>query len=221
MLKLTDLMPSINQLVPCDYAAVKDSAFEHILDKALSSAPAKSQPEFVQVSGVPGAGKSTFCRRYAQSDKVMISFDAIMEQLPKYKKDVERYGSKTAFHNWELPARVAGYELLRRAISRKQSICLEHSGVNDAHIELFHSLKKLGFSTEVDFILCPLDVALSRTQEREKTTNRHTPESLIRERFSAIQSYLPRYQQIADKTIIYHSDNNYLMLAQDATRSRF
>ena len=194
MLKLSDLMPSVNKLIPYDYAAIKNSAFEHILDKSLSTAPSQSHPEFVQVSGVPGAGKSTFCRRYAQADKVMISFDAIMEQLPEYQRDIYRYGNKTAFHNWELPARVAGYELLRRAVSSKQNICLEHSGVNDA---------------------------LTRTRQREEQTHRHTPESLIRERFSAVQSYLPRYQQIANKTVVYHSDNQYLMLAQDAARSRF
>ena len=214
-------MPSVNQLIPCDYAEVKNSTFEHILDKALSTAPAQPHPEFVQVSGVPGAGKSTFCRRYAQADKVMISFDAIMEQLPEYQRDIYRYGNKTAFRNWELPARVAGYELLRRAVSRKQNICLEHSGVNDAHLELVQNLKNYGFSTEVDFILCPLNVAITRTREREAKTQRHTPESLIRERFAAVQSYLPRYQQIADKTIVYHSANQYLMLAQDAARSRF
>lgn len=221
MLKLSDLMPSVNKLIPYDYAAIKNSAFEHILDKSLSTAPSQPHPEFVQVSGVPGAGKSTFCRRYAQADKVMISFDAIMEQLPEYQRDIYRYGNKTAFHNWELPARVAGYELLRRAVSSKQNICLEHSGVNDAHLELVQNLKNYGFSTEVDFILCPLDVALTRTRQREEQTHRHTPESLIRERFSAVQSYLPRYQQIADKTVVYHSDNQYLMLAQDAARSRF
>lgn len=221
MLKLTDLMPSVTKLIPYDYAEVKNSTFEQILDTALSSVPTQPHPEFVQVSGVPGAGKSTFCRRYAQANKVMISFDAIMEQLPEYQRDIYRYGSKTAFQNWELPSRVAGYELLRRAVSRKQNICLEHSGVNDAHLELVQSLKNYGFSTEVAFILCPLNVALTRAQQREAQTHRHTPESLIRERFAAVQSYLPRYQQIADKTVVYNSDNNYLMLAQDAAHSRF
>ena len=203
MLKLTDLMPSVIKLIPYDYQAIKNTTFEQILNKALSFSAPQSRPCFIQVSGIPGSGKSTLCQRHAQGNQVMISFDAIMEQLPEYQKDIERCGNKAAFQKWEIPARVAGYELLRRAVSRKYNICLEHSGVNPAHLELLQNLKKYGFSTEVDFILCPLNLALSRIKEREAITRRHTPESQVRERFIAAKQYLSQYQQIADKTIVY------------------
>lgn len=41
-----------------------------------------------------------------------------------------------AFKKWELPARIAGYELLRRAIKQKKNIYFDHGGTPICHREL-------------------------------------------------------------------------------------
>ncbi len=207
-MRLTELMPSVTKLIPCAYRDIQNKIYEQIIEQTLSLAKPAKRPLFVQVSGIPGAGKSTFCANRLSPDKVFISFDAVMEQIPGYRQDVYNLGSAAAFQKWELPARIVGYELLRRAVSRRLNICLEHSGVNDAHVELFENLKKHGFVTEVDFILCRPEIAIRRVAERERQTSRHTPPALITERFASLKNYAARYRAIADKVAFYDTSRD-------------
>ena len=206
---LQALMPHISTMIPYAYEKIKNAEYEKVISEILTSATQTAQPYFVQIGGIPGAGKSTFCKQHKDKSAIYISFDKIMENLHGYQKDLQTLGSIEAFKRWELPARVIGYEVLRRAIEKKINIRLEHSGVNEAHIELFKSLKKLGFKTEVDFILCQEDIAYQRTLEREQRTQRHTPKSLIEERSAKVKEYLPKYKSIADTLNVYDSSHNH------------
>ena len=84
-------MPDIYKLIPYDYAAIRKPEYDRLLDLYMSKAKASKQPVFVQVSGIPGAGKSTFCAHNKwNKDKLFISFDAIMNSLPAYQLDSYR-----------------------------------------------------------------------------------------------------------------------------------
>ena len=112
--------------------------------------------------GRNGAGKTTFCKNARWDEQLFISFDKIMEALPGYQVDIYRLGTVEAFNRWEMPARIIGYEVLRRAVEKKANIYLEHSGVNMPHTILMQNLKKKGYATEMYFILCNLDIACHR-----------------------------------------------------------
>lgn len=206
-------MPDIYKLIPYDYAAIRQPEYDRLLDLYMSKAKASKHPLFVQVSGIPGAGKSTFSSHNGwNKDKLFISFDAIMNSLPAYQLDSYRLGLAESFKKWELPARIIGYELLRRAIKARSDIYLEHSGVNSAHIQLVESLKKQGYQTEVYFIVCGLAEAQSRAQKREKIIHRHTPPELIAERFKQVDTYLTTYADKLDRLYVYESANNKFTL---------
>lgn len=206
-------MPDIYKLIPYDYAAIRQPEYDRLLDLYMSKAKASKHPLFVQVSGIPGAGKSTFSSHNGwNKDKLFISFDAIMNSIPAYQLDSYRLGLAESFKKWELPARIIGYELLRRAIKARSDIYLEHSGVNSAHIQLVESLKKQGYQTEVYFIVCGLAEAQSRAQKREKIIHRHTPPELIAERFKQVDTYLTTYADKLDRLYVYESANNKFTL---------
>lgn len=86
-------------------------------------------PALFRVGGIPGAGKSTFCAGRRWTDRLFVSFDAIMENIPAYQTDIYRLGRAGSFKKWEIPARIVGYELLRRAVEARADIYFEHSGV--------------------------------------------------------------------------------------------
>lgn len=212
-MQLKSLMPDIYKLIPYDYAAIRQPEYDRLLDLYMSKAKASKHPLFVQVSGIPGAGKSTFSSHNGwNKDKLFISFDAIMNSIPAYQLDSYRLGLAESFKKWELPARIIGYELLRRAIKARSDIYLEHSGVNSAHIQLVESLKKQGYQTEVYFIVCGLAEAQSRAQKREKIIHRHTPPELIAERFKQVDTYLTTYADKLDRLYVYESANNKFTL---------
>ena len=184
------------------YERIACDEYEFLIDEIVSKALVENKPSFIQVSGIPGAGKSTFCaRNYAKS--TLVQFDDIMAKIPQYKKDCERLGLIQSFSKWEMPARVIGYEVIHRLLEKKASFVLEHSGMNLAHIKLVDVLKKQGYHTSLQFLFCDLEEACRRVLEREKKISRHTPPELIKERFDAILQYLDIYKQKMDKTFVW------------------
>lgn len=202
---LTNLMPDILSLIPYDYTQIKTPEFENIINHFLKNAQTSAMPKFIQIGGIPGAGKTTFCHNHKWDQKLFISFDAIMEMITAYRQDLYKLGIPESFKKWEITARIIGYELLRRAILQKADIILEHSGVNTPHVQLIESLKKIGYKTQMYFILCSKDTALARALNREKITQRHTPPTIIDERFALVEKFLPTYCGLVDSLYVYDS----------------
>lgn len=205
-MKLETLMPDIYKLIPYDYQQIKTNVYEDILTQSTQTSAASEKPKLIQVSGIPGSGKSTYCQSFLQQNPhfTYISFDKIMESLPSYQYDIIHSSSATAFQKWEMPAKIIGYELLRRLVENKSNILLEHSGVNSAHIQLVQNIKAYGYKTHLHVIMCPEEIAVTRVQKREEITKRHTPPALIKERASLMQDYVSRYRQLVDTFEIYH-----------------
>ena len=184
------------------YDRIACDEYEKLIDEIVLNAPSSDAPNFIQVSGIPGAGKSTFCQRN-YSKETIVQFDTIMAQIPQYKKDCDRLGLVQAFSKWEMPARVIGYEVLHRLIEKKASFVLEHSGMNAAHVKLVDVLKKEGYLTCLQFLYCDLDEACRRALERAKKISRHTPPQLIKERYLAILDYLDTYKNKMDEVWVW------------------
>ncbi len=202
---LTELMPSIDRLIAYEYDAIQNPAYDALIRSHLESARPVELPQFIQVSGIPGAGKSTFIANRDFSDFFILSFDKIMLSIPQYAEDVRKHGLVQAFAAWEMPARVIGYEILKRAVLKKADIVLEHSGTNPAHVELFKALPRMGYRTQVHFLLCDLDVALERVKRREDFANRHISKDIVMQRFVLVQEYIREYKKITD-IHVYGSD---------------
>ena len=84
-MRLQVLMPQIGKLIPYEYEQIKTPMYEDIIEEQLSYGRAQNSPYFLQISGIPGAGKSAFSRHHKDKDALYISFDKIMEQLPDYQ----------------------------------------------------------------------------------------------------------------------------------------
>lgn len=213
-MELSNLLPAVGLLIPYEYKNIKTPQYDKIISSYLQKAHQGLSPSFVQVSGIPGAGKSTFCKTSHWENRLYISFDKIMESIPEYWKDIYRLGSAKTFAKWEMPARIMGYEILRRAVEKRADIYLEHSGVNDAHVELIKNLQKLGYNTQMCFILCDIDEAYKRAVEREKKTQRHTSREMILQRGALVQHYLEIYKPLVDDLSVYDTTHNRFSLQE-------
>jgi len=211
-MQLSDLLPAVGELIPYEYSAIRTPEYERLIANLLNDAVSVPAPRFVQVGGIPGAGKTTFCKNFHWDERLFISFDKIMETLPGYQSDIYRLGTVKAFNRWEMPARIIGYEVLRRAVEKQTDIYLEHSGVNRPHVELIKNLKKKGYATEMYFILCNLDIACRRAELREKMTLRHTSKEMIVKRNDLVKIYLPEYEKLVDNLYIYDTSDNKFTL---------
>ncbi|MBQ8870726.1 MAG: zeta toxin family protein [Alphaproteobacteria bacterium] len=124
---IRSIISGIDEVVPYTYDDEQytyQQYFNPIIEKVLNEAPSSDKPKLIHMLGIPSAGKTTFYKNYQNEfkDYVLIGFDLIMEKVPQYHSDREEIGKMEAFKKWELPARIAGYELLRQAIAEKKNI---------------------------------------------------------------------------------------------------
>lgn len=195
------LIPNITEVIPYTYDSLKVEGFDDIIESFLADKPSVEQPTLIHMLGIPASGKSTFYHNDKDTkykDFVFVSFDFVMEAHQKYHEDVINLGSIEAFAKWELPARIAGYELLRRAVELKKNIFFDHSGAPKCHQELLQNVKTLGYKTQMYYIYCSPEVAIKRAKERELITQRHTPEKLIIDRVEMVENNKEAYKKIVD-----------------------
>ncbi len=124
-------------------------------------------------------------------------FDPIMEKVPEYHQDREKLGKMEAFKKWELPARISGYELLRRAIEQKKNIYFDHGGQPICHRELLGNVKKMGYETTMFYIDCEPQTAIERVSNRE----RPFPAERMPERVALVEEQKKIMPQIVDHFI--------------------
>lgn len=209
---LKKLMPSLNELVTAEYESIKSAESERLIEESLKSLTPVQIPTLIQVSGIPGSGKSTYCATHQPKNYLFLSFDKIMLSLSGYKDELIKNGSVSAYEKYEMSARIIGYELLRRAINKHVNIMFEHSGANSAHVELFKNIIEQGYTTAVHFIICETSLALKRAEERAKITKRYVPQNLILERAAKQKKYLAIYQKEVKNIMMLDGENNFSVL---------
>ncbi|MBE6444592.1 MAG: hypothetical protein E7019_00835 [Alphaproteobacteria bacterium] len=208
-MKITDLIPNIHELIPYEYSTIKSPLYEDIINHFLSQADNTSTPVLIHPLGAPGSGKTTFYTSNSWSSHVLVAFDNIMEAIPQYQSDCQNLGNVKAFEKWQIPARIIGYELLRRAIEQKKNIFFDHGGSNQGHIQLIKSIKKYRYTSEMHFIDCPLEICLQRCTQREKQIHRHTPKDMVISRHNQTKLLIDQYKKICDKFVHHKFTNQY------------
>ncbi len=205
---ISTLIPQVSSLIPQDYQEIKQPQFDKLISDYLQTAPTNDNPTLYHMFGIPSAGKTTFYSSHHWPQHVLVSFDAIMEDLPAYQEDVKKTDPVTAFQKWELTARIIGYELLRQAVQERKNIFFDHGGSFPAHLDLLKNLHHLGYNIEVCYIYCDMNEALKRAKEREKQTHRHTPPQMIQHRNEMIAKLIDEYKKAADVFYAYNSTSD-------------
>lgn len=174
------------------------SAFDEIIKEALSVVAPVEDPFLMNVSGIPGSGKSTWCRRImAKSTNLLyISFDEIMNDKRLPYRLAEKENARKAFDEWELPARIAGYELLRRAVLQKKNILLEHSSSIVEHLQLFEWILNSGYKVHFRYVPVSVVAAERRVLERAKKEGRVVPDGYVKSRYRMLNDLLPAYEKL-------------------------
>ncbi len=168
------------------------SAFAEAAEKLKAGARPSEHPVLMNISGLPGAGKTFMARLLLQQKPhwIYIAFDELMEALPVYRAEAALDPEK-AFRRWELPARFAGYALLKECIEHRFSVIFEHSNANSAHIGLYRKIMEAGYEVEIRFIDATPELVLPRVAARP----RYFPPEGVMERWSLLQRLLPEYQK--------------------------
>ena len=203
MINLNDIIVSITdtpyseikQTIPSNYNQnLIHGVYENIIDTAVQSAKSNAEPWLLNTSGIPGSGKSTYIENHQSNYKncVIVAFDTIMENpaLPYAREAME--SQLTAFKRWELPSRIAGYELLRRLVAQKKNIVFEHSSSIKEHVSLFETLMSSGYEVHYKY----LDITISEAERRIANRERKVPHSYLEDRKKALDTLRKTYKKI-------------------------
>jgi len=126
--------------------------------------PPVAKPTLVLVSGLPGTGKSFFCRQLAEKvPLVVLESDRLRKLLfrrPEYSKDE----SARLFR--------AIHELLRELLARGINIALDATNLEEHHRErLYHITDQLNAKLIIIRLSAPPDVVRQRLQGRSAASN--------------------------------------------------
>lgn len=177
-----------------DLKAVK-SEIRAAVKRALAGVRPVDRPRLINVCGLPASGKSAVCKaiKAERPELLYISFDALMEELPVYLAEHLKDRRKS-FERWEIPARFAGYQLLKQAVRHKLPILFEHSNADPRHVELYQKIRQAGYTVDIRYIDAAPDLVLPRLASRERF---FSPER-TRERAAILSELLPDLRRTAD-----------------------
>jgi len=152
-------------------------------------------PVLLNIGGIPGSGKSTLVETLSEKlpSFTVIRLDAIMTAHPGYQAE-SKISASDAFSKYEMPARAAGYLLLKMLVEKNADILFEYSATTNDHLRFMIYSRRMGYKTILARVLTDPEVARARVRDRQKSDGRHVPENLIDERLRAILRLEKRYR---------------------------
>lgn len=194
-------MPAFPRAVKRDLPA----DLQDILERALADAASRERPYLIHMLGPPGAGKSTMAallapalERALKRRPAIVSFDAIMEEIPDYRTMADPI---EAFQRFEVAAREAGYALIRALLTRRADLLIDHGGSAPEHPAILAFAIAEGYSVYVVEVTADPTQLRRRIALRQSREGRHTPPAYLDDRERAIGQLRPAYRQLARRFI--------------------
>lgn len=174
-----------------------DAEFEKMIGLHLKSVIKRGNCELINVMGLPSNEKEAYLKilRREHPEHLFIAHSELMYELPCFQRDLRKFGVEKAFRRWELPARIAGYRLLSRAIEHGLSILFSNSnsvqGLVDVYAEI-ETFQKYKYKLDFRFVsISPEQVKKQLAQQKK-----YFPEDRIEKRWELMKNFLSESQKM-------------------------
>jgi predicted ABC-type ATPase len=155
-----------------------------------------SPPKIIIIAGPNGAGKTTFAREFLPNEADCLQFvnaDLIAAGLSPFAPEAAALQAGRL-----MLTQIADHLAHRRSFAFETTL----SGVAYAH--QIPKWRTLGYAVALHFLALPdADMAVARVAQRVKQGGHNIPEAVIRRRFVAGLSNLPRYCELVDDWDVY------------------
>ena len=180
------------------------------IEEVCRNAVSQEKPFLLHTIGVPGSGKSSLVdaldENLADQSPSVVGFDRLMIAMPEYQNAAE-INLEEAFSLYQLPAREAGYVLVKKLMGLKANIIFDHTAAHANQVELMKYAKEQGYSIVLVRIIAETNDIKARIKKRTATGGRHTPLEYVDDRLAIIEGLLDKYQAVADTYFEVRNDD--------------
>ncbi len=186
-----------------------ESILKVLYEQFLAPLSSSSQPILIALGGSPGAGKTTFRKKFLKMQNIHIhDMDEVMVQLPGYQEDLAQLGTKKAFEKWWPSAQAMARMIVQYAIESRYSIIYDRTcGTEGSYFDLL-SAKECGYYIRMVGLFVSKDVAKERIIQREREEGRTVTEEILIEYRSRFSALWPHYLKVVDEAFLYQTDTN-------------
>lgn len=166
------------------------------------------QSQLVIVGGANGAGKTTFARQFAQTEKLpYLGADDIAFQLAPENTASVRVTAGRAFSR-----------RLSDAIKNQQSLVIESTLSGGSLARTIEKARQQGYQITIVFVFLDSEtLCLHRISERVQQGGHDVPEEDVRRRFKRVFSvFWNHYRPLADRCVlVYNGGESFLIIAEE------
>jgi len=170
-----------------------------------------SPPKIIIIAGPNGAGKTTFAREFLPNEAACLQFvnaDLIAAGLSPFAP--------------ELAARQAGRLMLieiAEHVAHRRSFAFETTLSGVGYLRQIPQWRVLGYAVSLHFLaLSNVELAIERVAQRVRQGGHNIAEMVIRRRFAAGLTNLPRYCDLVDDWDVYDNSGLRPVLTRERTR---
>lgn len=210
---------------------VSDIEYKNFYNLFLSNLKFSDSPRIIILSGTPGAGKSTFRKKYLGTIENfhLHDMDEVIANLKGYKVDSQKHGETYAFDKWWPIAQKVVNQLTLYAFTQKFNIvydrsCCTEQSLNDLREAVLHR----GYKAKMYAFYVPEVIALDRVKKRAIKDNRaDIPETVVQcgKRFSAMfanyVSFLNEITLYCHEKICLRKENDLISIVDNKAYEEF
>ena len=181
--------------------------YKHLYEVFLKDLTSSTeQPKLIIFSGGPGAGKTTYRKKYFENlnNFHIHDMDEVLVHLKGYQKDLQNYGAKTAFENWWPTAQTIANQFVRYAFSHRLNVIYDRTcGTETSLSDLKHAIENLGYHAVMYAFTLPEKETLQRVRKRSKTEGRVVTDEIVREYAKRFSALFPKYKNFIDEVHLF------------------
>ena len=194
---------------------VRDRVVGETMMQGVSSVGRRSTPQAIIMMGLPGSGKSTAIKKVAPDlhNYVVADPDDAKEGLPEYQEGIKSGNVAIADKVHPESKEIVGRVVEESKRSRK-NVIYDTTGTGVRHT-LIRDLKTAGYHVKLVYVHVSFKTAKSRVKERERSTGRGVPISVMNNVHQALRTSLYGLASMADHVYLYDNSSKTIALAWD------
>jgi predicted ABC-type ATPase/GNAT superfamily N-acetyltransferase len=185
----------------------EDEFISLIYETFFCGLSSQNEPKILMLGGSPGAGKTTYRKKYLNDSAYHIhDMDEVMVLLPGYQQALKTVGAIKAFEDWWPIAQQTANIMMTYALNNKLNIIYDRTCGSEVSYLALKAAYEQGYQITMYGFYIEEKKALERVQIRAKNENRVITDDIVKDYLRRFVTLWPCYLKIVDKVFLVDSN---------------